>query len=131
MPVIDPNTELDTDLGWMVEMLADLVSQEPIQKVLCERLRATPDGLRALLRLLHHTSGRLGQGHDKAFWRQYSEHIRNNLAEVLEDKEVRKVVGMHMAWKRGTGYKPVLKELLNLVTPVASGVLRLTLFRVL
>lgn len=113
MTVINPQTGLDTDLEWQVNLLGDLVQQHDIQQALVERKKATVAGLAALLGMLNATAERLGQGWSPAWWARYAAHVREQLAVVLEDKEVRRVIAMHLAWARGAPYRQVLKELVQ------------------
>lgn len=114
MTVLDPNTGLDVDLNFQVNLLFDLVQQREIQQELVKRKKATVAGLSALLGMLNATAPRLGQGWSPAWWATYTKHVRAQLATVLEDKIVRRVIAMHLAWQRGAPYKQVLKEMADL-----------------
>jgi hypothetical protein len=112
--VINPETGLDTDLEWQVNLLFDIVQQREVQQELVNRRKATAAGLATLLGMLNATAQRLGKGWSPAWWKTYARHVRKQFATVLEDKHVRRVIAMHLAWQRGAPYKQVLKEMVQL-----------------
>lgn len=122
MPVIDPETGLETSVPLHANLLLEFIQNPDIQAVLVARCRATPIGITMNIRMLRHAA-KAGIGnlnavycgckipHDKAWWRQYSEHVRTFLSECIEDGKARRAIARQLARTRDAPFKSVLKEI--------------------
>lgn len=122
MSLIDPDTGLETDVPLHANLLLEFLLNPEIQAVLVMRCRAEPMGITMNIRMLRHAA-KVGIGnlnpvhcgcnvpHNKAFWRQYSEHVRTFLSECIEDGKCRRAIARQLARTRQAPFKTVLQEI--------------------